>query len=94
MSPENHHRQFKDEVSRQAKRIDQAKREKHSVLVYTSFLGVLGLVFVIPMVGGAYLGHWLDSFSNSYSIRWTLSMLFLGIVIGVMNVYFLVKSAG
>jgi ATP synthase protein I len=47
---------------------------------------------VLPVVGGAYLGRWLDSLVEGYSIRWTISMLFLGIIVGAMNVYFLVRT--
>ena len=89
---ENSQEQLKTQVTLQAKRIQKAQREKHSVLVYASFLGVLGLVFVLPVVGGAYLGHWLDGFSKVYTIRWTLSLMFLGIIVGAMNVYFLMRG--
>jgi ATP synthase protein I len=47
---------------------------------------------VLPVVAGAYLGHWLDGLAPGYSIRWTLSLLFLGLVIGGFNVYFLIRS--
>jgi ATP synthase protein I len=80
------------EVDIQAKRIKKAERDSRTVLAYTTYIGTLGLVFVLPVVGGAYLGNWLDSLNKGYSMRWTLSMMFLGIIIGVMNVYFLVRG--
>jgi ATP synthase protein I len=52
----------------------------------------LGLVMVLPMIGGVYLGHWLDGMVEGYSTRWTLSLLFTGLVIGIFNVYFLIKD--
>jgi ATP synthase protein I len=52
----------------------------------------LGLVMVLPIIGGVYLGHWLDSMVEGYSTRWTLSLLFTGLVIGIFNVYFLIKD--
>jgi ATP synthase protein I len=79
-------------VKTHAKRMKKAERESHTVLAYTTYIGTLGLVFVLPVIGGAYLGRWLDSLIEGYSIRWTLSMLFLGIVVGAMNVYFLVRT--
>ena len=47
---------------------------------------------MLPVVAGAYLGQWLDGMSPGYSMRWTLSLLFLGLVIGAFNVYFLIRS--
>ena len=79
-------------VDRDARRLRKAERERDSLLVQTVYLGTLGLVFVLPLVAGAYLGHWLDGLSPGYSMRWTLSLLFLGLVVGALNVYFLIRS--
>jgi len=49
--------------------------------------GTLGLLFVVPIVGGAYLGRWLDTLAAGYSVRWTLSLIVLGIAIGGYNVF-------
>lgn len=48
--------------------------------------GTLGLLFVVPIVGGAYLGRWLDTLATGYSVRWTVSLIVLGIVVGGYNV--------
>jgi len=29
---------------------------------------------------------------DGYSMRWTLSLLFTGLVVGIFNVYFLIKD--
>ena len=47
---------------------------------------------VLPVVAGAYLGRWLDSLLAGYSIRWTLSMIFLGVIIGAINVYLFIRE--
>jgi ATP synthase protein I len=78
-------------VEQQAKRMQRAERERQTLLAQTVYLGTLGLMFVLPVVGGAYLGHWLDGKLAGYSMRWTLSLLFLGIVIGAFNVYWLIR---
>lgn len=70
----------------------KAERERPTLLAQTVFLGTLGLIFVLPVVAGAYLGRWLDGMIEGYSMRWTLSLLFLGIVVGAVNVYLLVKE--
>jgi len=87
-----HDEKLEQEVELKAKRMKKAEQDRRTVLAYTSYIGVLGLVFVLPVVGGAYLGHWLDSMVKGYSMRWTLSMMFLGIIVGAMNVYFLIRS--
>ena len=86
------HEQFREQIERQVRRMEKAKRERSTLLSQTVYIGVLGLVFVLPVVGGAYLGRWLDSLVAGYSIRWTLSMIFLGVVVGAMNVYLLVRE--
>ena len=80
-------RRLKQSVERQAGRLQQAERDRPTLLAQATSLGVLGLIFVLPVVGGAYLGRWLDGMAAGYSIRWTLSMIFLGLVVGGVNVW-------
>lgn len=87
---QNHRRRFGNSVTRQVRRLDRAKRERRRLFPEAIYLGTLGLVLVLPVVIGAYLGRWLDGLSTGYSIRWTLSFLFLGLVIGVWNVWQLI----
>jgi ATP synthase protein I len=49
-------------------------------------------MFVLPVVGGAYLGQWLDSLSTGYEVQWTVSLIVLGVVVGGINVYFFVRE--
>ena len=79
-------------IERQAQRLRQADRERPTLMAQTIYLGTLGLVFVLPVVGGAYLGHWLDSLIEGYSMRWTLSLIFLGLVIGAVNAWLLIRE--
>jgi ATP synthase protein I len=79
-------------IEHQVKRIKKAHRDSSSWLTQTAYIGTLGLVMVLPIVAGAYLGHWLDSLADGYSMRWTLSLLLTGVVIGIFNVYFLIKE--
>ncbi len=80
------------EVDRQARRMKRAEGERRTILSQTMFLTTLGLVFVLPVIAGAYLGRWLDKGLAGYSLRWTLSLLFVGIVIGAVNVYLLIRE--
>lgn len=79
-------------VEQDARRLKQAERERAGLLTQTIYLGTLGLVFILPLVGGAYLGRWLDGLAPGYSLRWTLSLLFLGLLIGAFNVYWLIRD--
>jgi ATP synthase protein I len=88
----NDRQRLREEAERQVQRMKQAEREQHTVLAQVAFLGTLGLVFVLPVIGGAYLGRWLDGMAEGYSMRWTLSLLFLGLLVGAFNVYRLVRE--
>ena len=79
-------------VEQQARRMKQAEKDRPTLISQTVYIGTLGLVFVLPVVGGAYLGRWLDSLVEGYSIRWTLSLLILGIIIGAANVYLFIRE--
>ena len=83
---------LKNSIRRRADRMRKAECERPTLLAQTAFLGTLGLVFVLPMVGGAFLGRWLDEQMAGYSLRWTLSLLFLGLIVGAYSVYHLIKS--
>lgn len=88
----NDRRQLSEEVARRVKRMHKARRERSSVLGQTVFLTTLGLIFVLPVVGGAYLGHWLDNMVEGYSVRWTLGLMFVGLIVGSVNVYLLIRE--
>ena len=84
--------QLKDEVAKQIRRMQQAERDRPTLLKQTVYLGTLGLLFVVPVIVGAYVGRWLDSLSSGYSMRWTLSLIVLGVGVGVVSVYVNVKE--
>jgi ATP synthase protein I len=79
-------------VERQARRMKKAERERPDLVGQTVYVGTLGLIFVLPVVGGAYLGHWLDGLAAGYSVRWTVSLILLGLLVGAVNVYLFVKE--
>jgi ATP synthase protein I len=80
------------QVEKQVQRMKRAEKERPTLLAQTAYIGVLGLLFVLPVIGGAYLGRWLDSLVEGYSMRWTLSLIFVGVVVGAVNVYFFVRD--
>jgi ATP synthase protein I len=84
--------ELKKRVERQAKRMQKAERERPTLIGQTVFVGTLGLLFVLPVIGGAYLGRWLDGFASGYSMRWTLSLILLGVFVGALNVYLFIRD--
>jgi ATP synthase protein I len=49
-------------------------------------------MFVVPVIAGAYLGRWIDSMIEGYSVRWTVSLIVIGIGVGVTNVYLFIRE--
>lgn len=84
--------ELNQQIERQAQRMRKADRERPTLMAQTVYLGTLGLVFVLPVIGGAYLGHWLDNMIEGYSMRWTLSLIFVGLVIGAVNAWLLLRE--
>lgn len=77
-------RKFSKEVRDSAEKIRAAGSSRNPFWEQASWLGVGGWLFVVPVVGGAYLGRWLDRrFPGSTS--WTITCLVLGIAVGGYN---------
>lgn len=83
---------LKKKTERQVDRMKKAERERHTLIGQTIYLGTLGLLLALPIVGGAYLGHWIDSMIEGYSVRWTISFILLGVIVGMFNVYLLIRQ--
>ncbi len=85
-------RELRRRVERQGRRLKQAEADHATFLAHTRFIAVLGLLFTLPVVGGAYLGAWLDSLYQGYSVTWTIGMLLLGVALGAVNVYLFIRE--
>lgn len=83
---------LRQNIEKQAQRMAQAEKDRPTLLAQTVFLGTLALLFVVPVVGGAYLGHWIDSGISGYSYRWTVSLMVTGLLVGGMNVYLYIRG--
>jgi ATP synthase protein I len=84
--------QLTHEVDRQADRMHRAERDAPTILAQTAYIGTLGLLLVLPLVGGAWLGSWIDKHFSGYSMRWTLSLMLVGLAIGASNVYLFIRD--
>jgi len=78
---------FSDEIQKSAKKLLNGRKEK-SFWHHASLIGVGGWVFVLPVVGGAYLGRYLDKKIGG-DISWTITFILLGIAVGIYNVWYL-----
>ncbi len=83
---------LKKRLDQQSERLKRAQREQDSLLGQTVYLGTIGLLFVMPIVAGGYLGSWLDDMASGYSSRWTTSLLFAGVMLGAFNVYLFIRE--
>jgi ATP synthase protein I len=79
-------------VETQARRMKQAEHQRPTLIAQTVYIGTLSLLFVLPVVGGAYFGRWLDGLVPGYSVRWTVSMILLGLILGMCNVYLFMRE--
>ncbi|HAT8962986.1 TPA: F0F1 ATP synthase subunit [Legionella pneumophila subsp. pneumophila] len=92
MEFKNSNKELEQQVKRNVRKINEAKKGKSTLLAQTVYLGTLGFVFVLPIIAGAYLGVWLDEKIKGYSISWTINLILLGVIMGAINVYLLIKD--
>jgi ATP synthase protein I len=83
---------LEESVQKRVRRMKQADKERRTLIGQSVYLGTLGVMFVLPVVAGAYLGQWLDSLSEGYEVHWTVSLIILGVIIGGMNVYLFIRE--
>lgn len=83
---------LKASVHTQVGRIQKAAKARRTLLANTVYLGTLGLIFVLPVIAGAYLGNWLDNRIKGYSFSWTVTLIVLGVFVGAIDVYLFVRE--
>ncbi len=88
----NQHDDLRDSLQRDNKRRDRGEQEPAGLFGLLMYGGTLGLLLVIPMVGGAYLGHWLDSQNEEFGTRWTVSFIILGVAVGIWNMVWYIRG--
>ena len=79
-------------ILREVRRTLRAQRERQGLIGESLYLGTLGLVFVLPVVAATYIGLWIDQALPGYSVRGTLSGIVIGVAIGALNVYLIVRE--
>lgn len=84
--------QLRERLQAEAARRARPQRRGPLGLLITG--GTVGLLFVVPLVGGAYLGRWLDEQAAGYSVGWTVNLILLGLAVGAFNVWRFFKEHG
>lgn len=76
----------KDKILRQASRMKSARDHPGpSPLRGIGTFGMIGWSIVVPTVGGAFLGRWIDhAYPQTFS--WTIALILGGVVIGAFIV--------
>ena len=92
MSNANPDERLREQLKRQSARMKKAEQEQSTLLAQTVYIGTLGLLFILPVVGGTWLGMWLDEMANYYSIHWTIGLLLGGLLLGALNVYIFIRT--
>jgi ATP synthase protein I len=92
MSGDSDSERLKASVEAQTSQIHRAEKQQRTLLANTIYLGTLGLILVLPIIGGAYLGNWLDNRIKGYSFSWTITLIVLGVLVGSIDVYLFVRG--
>lgn len=82
-------KKFSEDIGKSAKELTEARKDKGGFLHYAYVLGVGGWLLALPIVGGAYLGKYLDrKMGGSVGISWTITFIIIGIAAGFYNLWY------
>ena len=85
---------FQAEVARKAERKRKAAEEQdRGVWFSLGLFGLVGWSIALPTLLGIALGVWIDTRWPS-RISWTLTLLFVGVVVGCLNAWYWVRQEG
>lgn len=82
-NPEN---KMLNEIEKDANQKIKAKSEGDEIMFGLGLFGIVGWSISIPTILGVALGVYLDKKFTS-NVSWTITFLFLGIVIGSFNAW-------
>ena len=70
------------------KKIEELEKKKEKNIWYAlSYIGSASIIFILPVVAGAYIGWWLDGKYRVGKVSWTITGIILGVIVGIYNVY-------
>lgn len=81
-----------DQIGEKADRKLRARqRPKISTWFGLGMFGLVGWSIAVPTLAGIALGVWLDTKLNA-RMSWTLTLLFIGVVLGSLNAWYWMKQ--
>jgi len=81
------------EVGRKARRKMRARDEKQFTAWFgLGMFGLVGWAVAVPTLIGIAVGLWLDSRYPAGQVSWTLTLLFIGVIVGCLNAWYWVKQ--
>lgn len=84
-------REVTETVGRKAERKLRARQAgRRGVWFGLGMFGLVGWAVALPTVAGVGIGLWLDARFPS-RISWTLTLLFVGVLLGSLNAWYWVK---
>ena len=84
--------EFLDEIeSKERRKIKARSKKNRAIWMGLGLFGVVGWSVMVPTIIGIIIGLWLDK-KFSGQISWTLTFLFLGIVLGCWNAWYWVQK--
>ncbi len=90
MGKEDSEKEFVKKVDSEAKRKLKA-RDKNEIMFGLGTFGIIGWSISVPVLLGVLLGQFLDKkFAMGFS--WTITLLFIGVVVGCINAWHWVKK--
>ena len=85
-------KQVQEVLIRKARQL--SVRNNRDLCVSVGMIGILGFIFLSPIVIGIFAGEWLDKKMPISHISWQLILMALGFVLGCFNAYLWVKKEG
>ncbi len=79
--------------AKENRKIWARKHPERSMMSWLGMMGLVGWAVAIPTVLGIALGRWLDA-TVPRQFSWTLTFLFIGVVLGCLNAWYWVKKEG
>lgn len=87
----NPEKDLMEKIGRDAKNKMKANKKGKEIMFGMGVFGVVGFSIAIPTLLGTFLGLFLDNRSDS-EISYTLTFLFLGLVMGCLSAWRWVKE--
>jgi ATP synthase protein I len=89
---ENYKKEFSQKIARKERRKEKARRNKDKNIWFgLGMFGIVGWSVSIPILLLLAIGIWIDSRWPS-RISWTLTLLFIGVVLGCLNAWYWVTK--